>query len=191
MYTNEANGSREPKHVVRTVGSDRLPSRPLIEYSLSTPGISTAIIGIGQISDDHSKCQLTQNISSAQIKSNGLSGNERKDIEKLALNAKEGKTNYFQVHEGGLTEVTAATVVKMNGDSVKLSWNTAYAGKNAISRYEIFRDNEGIGTIDHAPQLINKPFTFTDQTAGEKKCEYKIITVDTEDQRVETSAFIA
>ena len=191
MYTKEANWSREPKHVVRTVGSDRLPSRPLIEYSLSTPGLSTAIIGIGQISDDHSKCQLTQNISSAQIKSNGLSGNERKDIEKLALNAKEGKTNYFQVHEGGLTEVTDATVVKVDDSSVKLSWNTAYAGNNAISRYEIFRDNEGIGTIDHAPQLINKPFTFTDQTAGDKKCEYKIITVDTEDKRVETSAFIA
>lgn len=190
MYSKEANWSTEPKHVVRSVGSDKLPSRPLIEYSLSTPGISTAIIGIGQISDDHSKCQLTQNISSAQIKPNGLSENERNDIEKLALNAKEGKTNYFQVQDGGLTEVADATVVKMNGNSVKLSWNTAYAGKNAIRRYEILRDNEGIGTIDHAPQLTNKPFTYTDQTAGDKKCEYKIVTVDAKDKRVETAAFI-
>jgi hypothetical protein len=191
MYTKEANWSREPKHVVRTVGSDKLPSRPLIEYSLSTPGLSTAIIGIGQVSDDHSKCQLTQNISSAQIKPNGLSETERSDIEKLALNAKEGKTNYFQVQEGGLTKVTDANVMKMNDKSVKLSWNTAYAGKNAIKSYEIFRDNEEIGKIDHKPQIVNKPFTFIDQTVGDKKCEYKIISVDTEDQRAETSIFIA
>ena len=191
MYTKEANWSREPKHVVRTVGNNKLPSRPLVEYSLSTPGLSTSIIGIGQISNDHSKCQLTQNISSAQIKPNGLSEVERQEIEKLALNAKEGMTNYFQVHEGGLTEVTDAAVMKTDNSSVKLSWNTAYAGKNAIKKYEIFRDNEEIGKIDHTPQLVNKPFTFIDKTSGDKKCEYKIITVDTEDQRVETPIFIA
>jgi aryl-alcohol dehydrogenase-like predicted oxidoreductase len=187
MYTKEANWSREPKHVVRTVGSTKLPSRPLVEYALSTPGLSTAIIGIGQISEDHGKCQLTQNISSAQITPKGLSDAERMDIEKLALNAKEGKTNYFQVHEGGLSGASDVSTEKMDDKSVNLSWNTAYAGNNPINKYEIVRDNEIIGKINHSPQVNTTPFTFKDKTAGDKNHEYKIITVDASDQKAETS----
>lgn len=188
MYTKEANWSRDHNSVVRTVGSNKLPSRPLIEYALSTPGLSTAIIGIGQISEDHNLCQLTQNISSAQIKSEGLSDTERGDIEKIALNAKEGKTNYFQVHEGGLTEASDSEAEKMNDKSVKLSWNTAYAGNSKIKSYEVLRDNEVIGNVQHSPQTSNKPFTFTDKKAADQKHEYKIVTVDTAGQKAETSA---
>ena len=191
MYTKEANWSRDHNSVVRTVGSNSLPSRPLIEYALSTPGLSTAIIGIGQISDDPAKCQLTQNISSAQIKAKGLSDTERMDAEKLALNAKEGKTNYFQVHEGGLTEVSDAAAQKSNDSSVKLSWNTAYAGNSTIKSYEIIRDNEAIGKIEHSPQIVNKPFSFIDKNTGDKTHEYKIMTVDSEGKKVETSSFTA
>ena len=191
MYTKEANWSKDHNSVVRTVGSNKLPSRPLIEYSLSTGGLSTAIIGIGQISDDHSKCQLTQNISSAQIKPKGLSESERGDIEKLALNAKEGKTNYFQVHEGGLTEATDASALKGDDNAVKISWNTAYAGNHAVKSYEIFRDSEEIGKMEHKPQIDNNPFTFIDKSSGDQKHEYKIVTVDQAGQKTETSTFIA
>lgn len=187
MYTKEANWSRDHNSVVRTVGSNKLPSRPLIEYALSTPGLSTAIIGIGQISEDHGNCQLTQNISSAQVKAEGLSEVERSDIEKMALIAKEGKTNYFQVHDGGLTAASDVSTDKMDDKFVKLSWNTAYAGNHAINNYEIVRDNEIIGKINHAPQVNNTPFTFTDKTAGDQAHEYKIVTVDAADQKAETS----
>ena len=187
MYTKDATWSREPKHVVRTVGSNQLPSRPLIEYSLSTPGLCTAIIGIGQISDDPDQCQLTQNISAAQIKPNGLSETEREDIEKLALNAKEGKTNYFQVHEGGLTAVTNPMASKLDDNSVKLTWDTAYAGKNMISSYEIYRGNEQLGIIEHNPQTTNTPFSFVVRSTNTGLEEYKIITVDTSGQKMESA----
>lgn len=185
MYTKEANWSREPKHVVRTVGSEKLPSRPLIEYSLSTPGISTAIIGIGEISDDPTKCQLTQNISSAQIQEHGLSEVDRSDVEKLALNAKEGNTNYFQIHEGGLTPAENLQVAK-NGDSVELSWDTAFAGNNPIKSYEVYKGSELIGKVDHTPQTTKKPFSFIDKKSGEEHLEYKVVTVDAKDNRTES-----
>lgn len=191
MYTKEANWSRDHNSVVRTVGSNKLPSRPLIEYALSTPGLSTAIIGIGQISEDHGLCQLTQNISSAQIKSEGLSDGERSDIEKMALSAKEGKTNYFQVHEGGLTEASDSAAEKMEDSSVKLSWNTAYAGNHQIKNYEILRDNEVIGNVQHSPQTSNVPFTFVDKTADSQEHKYKIVSVDVADQKAETATIVA
>lgn len=188
MYTKEANWSRDHNSVVRTVGSNNLPSRPLIEYALSTPGLSTAIIGIGQISEDHGNCQLTQNISSAQVKAEGLSDAERSDIEKMALAAKEGKTNYFQVHDGGLTEASDASAAKMEDKSVRLSWNTAYAGNNQIQSYEIVRDNEVLGKVVHSPQISNAPFTFVDKSAGDQVHQYKIVTVDVAEQKAETSS---
>ena len=80
MYTKPADWSRKPEHVVRTVGSSSLPSRPLVEYSLSTPGIQTLIVGIGQIAEDGESCQLEQNLASAQILPQGLSDTDRRAI---------------------------------------------------------------------------------------------------------------
>lgn len=183
MYTKEANWSNEYKHVVRSVGNEKLPSRPLIEYSLSTPGISTLIVGIGQIDQDPKACQLTQNISAAQIKPNGLSSTERAEIEKMALNAKQGKTNYFQVHEGGLTSVTNPTIAKSKGEAVRLTWDTAYAGNEMISKYLILKNGQQIGEVNHKPQITNTPFSFVDQAPGDFKGEYKVVTVDAADQK--------
>ena len=79
--------------VVRKVGSANLPSRKLVEYSLTTPGIHTAIIGTGHIDNDPVACQLSQNLLSAQIKPDAFTVSDRRAIEKLALTAKEGKTH--------------------------------------------------------------------------------------------------
>lgn len=183
MYTKEANWSNEYKHVVRSVGNEKLPSRPLIEYSLSTPGLSTLIVGIGQAGDDPQTCQLTQNISAAQIKPNGLSAAERAEIEKMAINAKQGKTNYFQVHDGGLTSVSDPMIAKGDGDTVQLTWDTAYAGSEMITKYLIVKDGQQIGEVGHRPQTTNTPFSFVDRAAGDFAGEYKIITVDAADQQ--------
>ncbi|UCH13333.1 MAG: aldo/keto reductase, partial [Bacteroidales bacterium] len=96
LYSKGAHWSNQPSHVVRQVGSKEMPFKPLIEYSLTTPGISTAIMGIGQISEDFSRCQLSQNIVASQIKPDALSVTDRVEIEKIANKVKEGKTNYFQ-----------------------------------------------------------------------------------------------
>jgi hypothetical protein len=74
-----------------------------VEYSLSTPGVGTVIIGTGHISDDPAACQLQQNLSAAQIAPDGLSAPDRLDIEKLASVPQGGKTNYFQLPKQEMT----------------------------------------------------------------------------------------
>lgn len=181
MYTKEPHWTQGPHEVVRTVGTNKLPSRPLIEYSLSTPGISTGIIGIGEISDDPLKCQLTQNISSAQIRNEGLSEVDRNEVEQLALIAKAGKTNYFQVEEGGLKSVNDLQIVK-EGNNVKLSWNSAYAGNDPIDGYEIYKGNESVGKVSHTPQTNKKPFTFKDTSSDNG--DYKVVTFDKKGKKI-------
>ncbi|MFC1552389.1 aldo/keto reductase [Candidatus Latescibacterota bacterium] len=181
MYTKEATWSREPKHVVRTVGSSTLPSRPLVEYSLTTPGIHTAIIGIGQISGTDAECQLVNNIASAQVNPDGLSERDRREIENMTRSIKDGKTNYFQIAEGGLTppRKIAAEQEMLNGRrSVKLTWHTAYAGDEPLAHYEIIRDNTKIVEISHRPQTTNEPFAFEDIVDGKGAHNYKIAAVD-------------
>lgn len=181
MYTKEATWSREPKHVVRTVGSPELPSRPLVHYSLTTPGVHTAIIGIGEISDDSKKCQLEQNLSSAQITENALTATQRNDIEQLGLNAKEGKTNYFQTEAQPLSAPREASIIQRKMDKervVKLTWQTAYAGNEPIEQYDILRDGQKIGTVSHIPQTTKDPFVFKDPVRDTAAHTYQITSVD-------------
>ena len=181
MYTKPARWSNTSEHVVRTVGSQQLPSQPLVQYALTTPGIHTAIIGIGHVDDDPAKCQLHQNYLSAQIEPDGLGEGDRKEIEQMALAAKEGKTNYFQVNEGGLTLPDKPEIKQeMMGEDrvVTLAWNTAIAGDEAIKGYEIWRDGEKTGELPHQPQTGPNPFHFEDKPGNRSAHTYKIITVD-------------
>jgi aryl-alcohol dehydrogenase-like predicted oxidoreductase len=181
MYSKPANWSSTSEHVVRTVGSEQLPSQPLVQYALTTPGIHTAIIGIGHIDDDPARCQLQQNFLSAQIEPDGLGEGDRKNIEQLALNAKEGKTNYFQVSEGGLTPPDKTGIKQeMKGDIrvVTVTWDTAIAGEDPIVGYEIWRNGEKTGELVHQPQTGPVPFQFEDRPGDRSAHIYKVITKD-------------
>jgi len=181
MYTKPATWTRTPEQVVRTVGSDSLPSRQLVEYTLSTPGICTAIIGTGQIHEDSRSCQLQQNLYAAQIAPNGLSISDRRSIEKLASSAKDGKTNYFQLPAQPLTAPRGpAAEQHMRGSKrrVRLTWQTAFAGDEAIVRYEIWRDHRRISQVPYQPQTTHKPFVFEDVVADRTAHHYQITTVD-------------
>lgn len=189
MYTKDATWSNVPDHVVRTVGSNKIPSRPLVHYSLTTPGIHTAIIGIGQIDDKHpANCQLEQNLSAAQIRPDGLTETQREDVEKMARAAKEGKTNYFQIDEGGLSPVQSISFTQSNKDqrSVELNWSTAIAGDAPIERYEVWRDRKKIGEVKHQPQTTPEPFKFYDNPGDLAGHLYQIYTVDAKGQKAET-----
>ena len=180
MYTKEPHWTLGPQEVVRTVGSQAIPSRPLIEYSLTTPGIHTAIIGIGQISDDPALCQLEQNLSASQVSPSSMSNNDRREIETLTRNIKAGKTNYFQLAEGGLTAPANLAAQQKNTGSeriVELTWDTAFAGEEPLKSYEVRRDGKVIATIDHKPQTTKKPFAFTDKP-GDGNPEYVVAVVD-------------
>lgn len=173
MYSKYADWTRNSNGVVRTVGTPELPSKPLVEYALTTPGIHTAIIGIGQISGDPLKCQLVQNFYAAQIAPDGLSEEKRKKIEKAGKIAKEGKTNYFQLAHRGLTPPQD---IKISGTKeVEISWNSALAADDPLSHYEVFRGDELVATILHTPQTTTDPFRYKGPR-GEGK--FTVLSVD-------------
>jgi aryl-alcohol dehydrogenase-like predicted oxidoreductase len=190
MYSKGAHWSHQPSDVVRQVGSREMPFRPLIEYSLTTSGISTAIIGIGQISDDPAQCQLSQNIEASQVKPGALSETDRIEIEKTANQVKQGKTNYFQMEEGGLSAPQDTEIEIVNNQTIRLTWNTAYAGDNPIDHYEVWRNNNNIGWVEHQPQISPKPFQFNDNTDTSARNEYKIVTVDKKGRKCDSARII-
>jgi aryl-alcohol dehydrogenase-like predicted oxidoreductase len=177
MYDKGAHWSNRPDHVVRRIGSPELPSRLLVEYSLSTPGVHNAIIGIGEISDDDRKCQLKQNLSAAQIRPQSMSIAERIEVETLAATVKSGKTNYFQLPGQDLTPVQNPEVHQVH-DDFQLIWHSAFAGRHPIERYDIYRGGEKIGTVAHHPQTSQAPFEYVDQEPDPVATTYRIVTVD-------------
>jgi aryl-alcohol dehydrogenase-like predicted oxidoreductase len=194
MYSKGNHWSNSSEHVVRTVGSESLPSQPLVQYSLTTPGIHTAIIGIGQIDDDPAHCQLHQNFLSAQVEAGGLGETDRKEIELLTAAVKDGETNYFQMEDGGLTAPgEPALKQEIRGDKriVSLNWNTAIAGRDPVAKYEIYRDGEKAGEIPHQPQTGFDPFRFEDDPGNRSACGYKIVAVDAAGNRMESTVLQA
>jgi aryl-alcohol dehydrogenase-like predicted oxidoreductase len=181
MYTKEPRWSQTPADVVRTVGDARLPSRPLIEYSLSTPGIGTLIIGIGEVAADSRQCQLEHNLSAAQIRAQGLGEADRQEIESLAEAAGKGRVNWFQVAQptlGAPREAAARIELRDGRRTARLTWQTAYAADHPLRHYEIQRDGQAIATVAHRPQTTKAPFAFEDLLGSEARPSYRVVTVD-------------
>ncbi len=182
MYTKEPRWSRTPADVVRVVGTVDLPSRPLVEYALSTPGVATAIIGIGRIDTDGRLCQLEQNLSAAQVRAGSFSRRDREEIERLAMRAREGRTNWFQVAQqplGTAPRESAVAIENRGGKRIaRLTWQTAYAADEPISHYEIRRDDQPIGKTEHRPQTTKAPFSFEDVQIKRDRHSYQVVTVD-------------
>jgi hypothetical protein len=65
-----------------------------------------------------------------------------------------------------------------------LKWQTAYAGDEPLSHYEILIDGQLAGKIEHKPQTLkSKPFVFeTDKTGS----EILIAAIDKAGNRMET-----
>lgn len=181
MYHKEPRWSQTPADVFRKIGTPDLPSRPLIEYSLTTPGVHTLIIGIGQIDEDPLKCQLVQNFYAAQIEPGGMTAEERKKIEDYAGKVKEGKTNYFQtIEKQGLSAPQ-----KLQLAENKISWHTAFADDAPISHYEILMGGQLLGKVEHKPQVLrSQPFVFEIEKPGEG---IVVATVDAAGNRSEAT----
>jgi len=191
MYSKEATWTRSPDHVVRKVGSEAVSSRPLVQYTLTTPGIHIAIIGTGQIDADPKACQLQQNLSAAQITPAGLSVSDRRAIEKITNTIKDGKTNYFQETLqalGAPREASAQVEVRDMRRVVRLQWQTAYAGDEPIARYEIWRDQQKINQVAYRPQINKQPFVFEDVVTDRGAHTYQIKTVDVVNRVAATEA---
>jgi hypothetical protein len=185
MYTKEPGWSNKPSDVVRFIGTESVPSKPLIEYVLTTPGVHTLIIGIGEVNDNPLKCQLVQNYYAAQIKPDALNENERRELEKIGERARNGDTNYFQLADTGLTPPRNATLTRT--DRIKLTWDTSYAGNEPVSQYEIICDGNVVGRVEHIPQTSKVPFSF-ETTSGK---EFRIVAVDSTGRKSATEVLIA
>jgi predicted aldo/keto reductase-like oxidoreductase len=185
MYSKESRWSGTPEDVVRSVGTKELPSKPLVEYALTTPGIHTAIIGIGQISDDPLKCQLVQNYYAAQISPDGMSEKQRLALEEKTGGVKNGQTNWFQLPKTGLTPPQNIKIETK--DRMEITWDSAVAAETMLSHYEVFKKDKKVGTITHEPQTTAKPFGFKEQ-AGQGP--YKIVAVDLAGNRAESEEFL-
>lgn len=155
LYSKPSRWSGKPSDVVTTVGSESLPSKPLVEYALTTPGIHTVITGIGHIDEDPLKCQLIQNYYAAQVEPDALTAQDRREIEARTSKVKDGKTNYFQLEDKGLS--APGNPRKINGH---LSWDTAIAGSEPVVKYEIWDTEKKIGEVEHIPQVDKSPFIF-------------------------------
>lgn len=170
MYTKKSDWSNKPSDVVMSVGSEELPSKPLVEYALTIPGVSTAIIGIGHIDEDPLKCQLIQNYYAAQVEPDALSENDRREIEQKTNQIKDGNTNYFQLDK---EDLSAPKNIKLDND--KLTWDSAIAGDEPIVKYMIYAEDEVLGEVAHSPQIDKAPFMFDGIEEGKK---YTVVTVD-------------
>jgi len=161
MYDKEPRWSRAPEDVVRRVGTDHIPSKPLIEYVLTTPGVDTLIIGIGHIDDDPLKCQLVQNFYASQIAPDALTEQERRDLEKLGDRSRDGQTNYFQLADQGLTPPRNVRLDRGEDNRMALAWDSAYAGREPVASYEVLRNGAVVATIPHKPQIsLDEPFLY-------------------------------
>jgi hypothetical protein len=189
MYTKQPKWSRTPEDVVLTVGSPALPSRPLVEYTLSTPGISTAIIGIGRVDDQDKSCQLIQNMAAAQTVLNALSSTDRAEIERKTAGVRDGKTNWFQLPQqplGAPRDPALSQTRRGERRVVELTWQTAYAGHSPISHYEVLRDGKKVGQVEHKPQTTRLPFNYEDRPPDTASHAYKLVTVDSAGQKAVT-----
>ncbi|MEA3557979.1 MAG: hypothetical protein U9R75_01870, partial [Candidatus Thermoplasmatota archaeon] len=186
MYTKPSRWSSTPEDVVRTVGSKELPSKPLVEYALTTPGIHTAIIGIGQISDDNLKCQLVQNYYASQIKPDGMSKKRRAEIEEIAGRVKDGETNWFQLPRAELSSPNNVKVDAQNDPQI--TWDTAFAADAPLSHYEVIRDGNKVASVEHKPQITKDPFMFKDNGKGGS---YQVVAVDMDGNRSESETLMA
>jgi hypothetical protein len=124
-------------------------------------------------------------VKHAQILPDALSGKERARIEKLALLAKEGKTNYFQRSFQDLSAPREAKALKVALGSL-ITWHTAYAGDAAVDRYEIWRGGKKIASIPFEPQTTKNSFQYLDKHISENSVTYQVKVVDKKGRMAES-----
>jgi aryl-alcohol dehydrogenase-like predicted oxidoreductase len=199
-YHKDAKFSDSPSDVYHGIGSPELPSDDLIRYALSFDGVSTLIVGIGHIDGDANRCQLTRNLAAAQL-AEPLSQDKMAVIETRVSSAGKDRANAsFQRMAVGLTAprnvgVEADTSMPMLGrKSVRITWDTAYAGAAPIERYDVLRDGAVIGSVPHTPQFMSRRFHFDDIFPDDRPLGlhgYRVRAVDTTGAHAESITLVA
>ncbi|MCC6366372.1 MAG: aldo/keto reductase [Bryobacterales bacterium] len=168
MYGLEKKYASQPGQSVLSVGQKgKAPYQDFLEYSLSAPGVSTVIAGIGLIdkTNDPTRDQLTANLAACQLREPLTSGRRRQIEEQVAV-LHGTDTNFFQRPACGLLSPQSVKVARDSPRGpVKVLWTTAYAAGEPMARYEIYRRDQKIAAIPYKPQLTEEPFAYTDAEA--------------------------
>jgi hypothetical protein len=175
------------------VGTEQLPSAPFLRYSLSVPGVSTLIVGIGHVDDDPRRCQLTQNLAAAQLEA-PLDRKALAEVEARAGAVQAGRTNYFQADQpplGAPREAKLEQLQQGGRRSVRLTWHTAYAADEAIAAYKVVRDGTPIAEVRHAPQTTKAPVVYEDAPPDKAVHTYQVLTVDAAGRTAATGDLVA
>ncbi|MEZ5352405.1 MAG: aldo/keto reductase [Bryobacteraceae bacterium] len=163
MYGLEKKYASKPGQSVLSVGQPgKVSYEDFVQYTLSVPGVSTAIAGIGLIdrSNDPSKDQLVADLAAAQIRE-PLNTARMRQIEERTASLHGTDTNFFQRTAVGMV---GPRDVRVEGGG-RVLWNTAYAAGDPIVRYEIWRRDEKIAGVPFAPQTTMAPFVYVDKDA--------------------------
>ena len=150
--------SRTPDDVITSVGKpDSLNYHDMIRYTVSLPGVSCAIIGIGHIDRKQpDKDQLVANLAAAVDEP--MMPQDREKLEAQAAAMFGPTTNYFQDKATGLVQPTDVKLTK-SADHVMISWNAGYAGAKPIRSWQIRSGGKTLLTIPFRPQLTMAPLT--------------------------------
>lgn len=154
FYGKGPHFSRVPEDVIRSVGKpDKISHEDLVRYTLSIPGVSCAVTGIGQI--DRTKPdndQLVTNLASAT--QDPASAEVRRKIETEMAQRYGATTNYFQLKQSELIQPSEVKIEKVAGsDQVAVRWNTAIAASKPITAYEIKSSDKLLLSVPYRPQL--------------------------------------
>jgi hypothetical protein len=176
FYGKEKRFSRTPEDVIHSVGKPEAAAySDLVRYSLSLPGVSVAITGIGRIQREKPEAdQLVANLAAA-VK-DMPSEIERARIEKDAAARHAADTNYFQDKTNVLVQPTGVRAVK-DGDRLRVEWNTALAGRDPLRAYQVMAGSRVLLTIPFRPQLTETPLTAVVGASEVGGDEVKVIAI--------------
>ena len=159
FYGKTPRFSRAVEDVIYSVGKPEKASyEDLVRYSLSIPGVSCAVTGIGHI--DRAKpanCQLVSNLAAAT--QDLASEAERRRLEAEMAQRYGATTNYFQLEQKGLIQPSIVKVEKIEGSGqLSVRWNTAIAAGKPLASYEIAANGKTLLSIPYRPQVTQDLF---------------------------------
>ena len=159
FYGKPSRNTKDYTEVVSSVGRpDAIAYSDLVRYSLSLPGVSCAVVGIGHVDRDRpEKDQLVANLAAARM--DMPSAIERRRIEREAA-ARHAGTNYFQDNSLGLVQPSDIRA-RRDSDRVVVEWNTALAGADPIRSYEIRSGDRLLLAVPYRPQLTEAPLSVS------------------------------
>jgi aryl-alcohol dehydrogenase-like predicted oxidoreductase len=192
MYGLEKRFAGKPGQSVTTVGQPgKVTYQDFLQYSLSAPGVSTVIAGIGLTdpNGDPARDQLVADLAACQM-DDLMTSARRRQIEERVAALHGTDTNFFQRPSSGMLAPKTFRVERPGGSGpVRVLWSTAYAAGDPLVRYEIYRRDQKIATVPFRPQVTEEPFAFTDESAPAREpggLYYRVRAVDAAGRSVDT-----